>query len=395
MDRGVLALALVAGAVAAFNPCGFALLPAYLSLLVADDPGSESAPVGARHALTAVRKAVRFTSGMTVGFVAVFGTFGAAIAPLAISVERYLPYLTVVIGAVLVLLGAWLLTGRGLTVPGLAGRGSGPTRSWWSQVGYGASFALASLSCTIGPFLAVTATSLRGSSPLQVVASYVAYALGMGTVILVLALAAATAQATAVSRMRRAGAYIGRVSGALLVAAGAYVAWYGWFEMRVLSGSATDDAVVRAALRVQGYLTRLVADAGSGVLLVVLAVLVCVIAVQALGRGAPRRGPGLGSQHLVDGGDLACGELLMRLVSRMGTLPTGDVVRLVATDPAAPLDIPAWCHLTGHAYLGPGQEDDGRPHYDLEVCARAADTRPGQPWRLAEPIPPPKGSASP
>lgn len=395
MDQDVLALALLAGAVAAFNPCGFALLPAYLSLLVADDPGTEPAPAGARRAFTAVGKAVRFTSGMSVGFVAVFGIFGAVITPLALSVERYLPYLTVVIGAVLVLLGVWLLAGRTLTVPGLAGRGSGPTRSWWSQVGYVASFALASLSCTIGPFLAVTATSLRGSSSLQVVASYVAYALGMGTVILVLALAAATAQATAVSRMRRAGAYIGRVSGALLVAAGAYVAWYGWFEVRVLSGSATDDAVVGAALGVQGYLTRLVADAGAGVLLVLLLAVVCVLVVQALVRRAAHRGPGRGSKHLVDGGDLACGELLMRLVSRMGTLPTGDILRLVATDPAAPLDIPAWCHLTGHTYLGPGQEADGRAHYDLEVCARATGTSHGQPWRLAEPTPPPKGSASP
>jgi len=26
------------------------------------------------------------------------------------------------------------------------------------------------------------------------------------------------------------------------------------------------------------------------------------------------------------------------------------VIRLIATDPAVPLDIPVWCHLTGHAY---------------------------------------------
>ncbi len=283
MDRGVLALALLAGGVAAFNPCGFALLPAYLSLLVADGRGDGSAAMGRRRTLTAVRKAVRFTSGMTIGFVAVFGTFGVVVAPLALSVQRYLPYLTVVIGLVLVLLGVWLLTGRSLTVPGLAGRGSGPTGSWWSQIGYGVSFALASLSCTIGPFLAVTSTSLRGSTPIQVVASYVVYALGMGTVILVLALAA-TAQATILSRMRRAGAFIGRVSGGLLIVAGAYVAWYGWFELRVLSGSTTNDVVVDTALQVQGYLIRLVADAGAGALLVVLLCLVCAIAIPAVGR---------------------------------------------------------------------------------------------------------------
>ncbi len=85
----------------------------------------------------------------------------------------------------------------------------------------------------------------------------------------------------------------------------------------------------------------------------------------------------------------------MRLVSQMSALPTGDVVRLIATDPAAPLDIPAWCHLTGHRYLGPGRESDGRAHYDLEVCARPTATRPGQPWRRADPTPPPEGTTSP
>jgi len=103
MDQAVLALALVAGAVAAFNPCGFALLPAYLGLLVADDaPGGRPA---------ALRRAVRFAAGMTVGFVAVFGLAAAVLAPLALSFERYLPIVTVVIGIVLVGLGGWLLTG--------------------------------------------------------------------------------------------------------------------------------------------------------------------------------------------------------------------------------------------------------------------------------------------
>jgi cytochrome c biogenesis protein CcdA len=156
VDQAILALALVAGAVAAFNPCGFALLPAYLALLVAEGPGTGR---GSRGAVLA--RAVRFSAGMTVGFVAVFGLFGAVITSLAISVEPYLPVVTVVMGVVLVGLGGWLLAGRSLAVPGLAGRGRAPTWTWGSQIGYGVSFALASLSCTIAPFLAVTA---RGAS---------------------------------------------------------------------------------------------------------------------------------------------------------------------------------------------------------------------------------------
>lgn len=269
MTTAALTFALLAGAVAAFNPCGFALLPAYLGLLVTEKAGGDRA--------AAARRAVRFAAGMTVGFVAVFGLVGVVLAPLALSLERYLPVVTVVMGVALVLLGGWLLAGRQLAIPGLAGRGSAPTAaSWWSQVGYGVSFALASLSCTIAPFVAVTAGALSTGGPLGVAATFLAYALGMGIVVLVLALAVVTARTSVVGSMRRAGALISRGSGALLVVAGAYVAWYGWFEIRVLAGNAGADPVISAATSVQAAIVRWVIGIGAGGLLAVIAGLVAV-----------------------------------------------------------------------------------------------------------------------
>ena len=84
----------------------------------------------------------------------------------------------------------------------------------------------------------------------------------------------------------------------------------------------------------------------------------------------------------VDGGDRACGDLLLVLAHRVRLLASGTPLRLVATDPAAAIDLPAWCHLTGHRYLGAGQQPDGRPHYDLRIAADSHRTRPGNPWRL-------------
>jgi cytochrome c biogenesis protein CcdA len=278
VDQGGLVLALVAGAVAAFNPCGFALLPAYLALLVAEGPGTGR---GSRAA--AVARAVRFSAGMTVGFVAVFGLFGAVITSLAVSVEAYLPVVTVVIGVVLVGLGGWLLAGRSLAVPGLAGRGRAPAWTWGSQIGYGVSFALASLSCTIAPFLAVTAGSLRGAGVWGIAGSYLAYALGMGTVVLTLALAVATARSSVTAVMRRAAPVVSRLAGVLLLVAGGYVAWYGWFELRVLAGDTTTDPVVSAAVGVQATITRWIAGLGAGPIIGV-AVALAVLAAVLVGR---------------------------------------------------------------------------------------------------------------
>ena len=91
-----------------------------------------------------------------------------------------------------------------------------------------------------------------------------------------------------------------------------------------------------------------------------------------------------GQIQLVDGGDRACGELLLVLAQRARRLRYGDRIRLIATDPAAVIDLPAWCHLTGHGYLGDGRQPDGRPHYDLEIGAAPRATDPAEPWRLQD-----------
>ena len=86
--------------------------------------------------------------------------------------------------------------------------------------------------------------------------------------------------------------------------------------------------------------------------------------------------------ELVDGGDRGCGELLLVLAARSRHLAPGVTVRLLATDPAAPIDLPAWCHLTGHSYLGPGRGADGRAYYDVLLSDGARSTAHTQPWRL-------------
>ncbi|WP_055480215.1 sulfurtransferase TusA family protein [Sphaerimonospora mesophila] len=86
---------------------------------------------------------------------------------------------------------------------------------------------------------------------------------------------------------------------------------------------------------------------------------------------------------VLDGGDRRCVRLLIELRSLVDGLAPGDVVHLIATDPAAPIDLPAWCHLTGHSYLGPLPEAD-RPTYALRVEPTGRATRPRAPWHLAD-----------
>lgn len=278
-------LALAAGLVAAINPCGFALLPVYLTLLVLGDDS--------RGPLVAVRRALGATAAMTVGFVVVFGVVGLAVAPVAGAVFRYLPWFTVAFGLLLVTLGGWLVAGRHL--PSFVRPVRGPTvrRSAGSMALFGAAYAVASLSCTIAPFLAIVASSFRAGSVLDGVALFVAYALGMGLLVGAAALAVALARPTALgrptplARLRRLGPALSRLGGAIMLVAGGYVAYYGWYELR----GDVDDPVIAGAQYVQRALVRAVESPAAVWVAVLFALLLAgAVATASVARrtGRPR-----------------------------------------------------------------------------------------------------------
>ena len=85
--------------------------------------------------------------------------------------------------------------------------------------------------------------------------------------------------------------------------------------------------------------------------------------------------------HLLRGGDLGCARLLILLRKKAQHLDPGSVVHLETTDPIAPIDLPAWCRITGHGYLGPVR-DEGLPRYGVRICGDARPTDPKFPWRV-------------
>jgi cytochrome c biogenesis protein CcdA len=278
VDQDLVGLAFGAGLVSALNPCGFAMLPAYLALVV------RAQEVGRR---AAVGRALAATAAMAAGFFVVFVGFGLLTVSAASTVQRYLPYVTVLIGIILVALGIWLLAGREITaLRGLApGARWAPTARLGSMFTYGISYAIASLSCTVGPFLAVTAAGLRGGSVPGGLAVYAAYAAGFALVVGVLAVAAALASAAVVDRMRRIVPYVNRISGALLVVVGLYVGYYGLYEIRLFTANGNpDDPVIAAAGRVQGAIAGWVHQHGAWPWLIALAVL--IVAAVAWGASA-------------------------------------------------------------------------------------------------------------
>ncbi|MDI9883689.1 cytochrome c biogenesis protein CcdA [Streptomyces sp. HNM0645] len=281
-----LALALGAGILAAVNPCGFALLPAYLSLLVmGDDTPSRTVAVG---------RALAATTAMTVGFAAFFGAFGLVIQPVAGQVQQHLPWFTIAFGLLITAAGAWLLAGRQLPAPApKLRRAPTVTRSVPSMALFGMAFATASLGCTIAPFLAIVVSSFRSGSTTEGIALFAAYAAGMGLVVGAASLAVALTRTAAVTRLRRLGAIAPRLGGGLLLLVGAYVAYYGWYEIRALGDPTTADPVIDAATGIQRAAADVLDSAGPAVVAVLFALL---LLTPLLIRRRSRTGRHTGSQ---------------------------------------------------------------------------------------------------
>ncbi len=262
-------LSLLAGALATFNPCGFVLLPAYLTSLILGGDSSE------RKASSYLR-AIRFSLGMTVGFIAVFGGFALVVAPLAGSVEKYLPIITIILGIALASLAIALILGKTLFFMKLANPNIAPKKNWLSQVGYGITFALISLSCTIGPFLAITAAAIGTKNPIKIISIFITYALGMGIIVLTLAIFVATANTRIFAIIRSSQGLIGRLSGVFLLAVAAYQIWYGYYAIRIFSGQISSDPVISFAIGIQSKITQLLAGLGVGFLASLLVLLTVV-----------------------------------------------------------------------------------------------------------------------
>ncbi|MBI2237015.1 MAG: cytochrome c biogenesis protein CcdA [Actinobacteria bacterium] len=213
-----LLLALGSGSVSAVNPCGFGMLPAFVSFFLGEHEE------GRVRLVSRLLRAIIVSGLVTMGFVLVFGAIGAAISLGSRSIVRYVPWLGLGVGVILIGIGAAILSGRSLTV-GLHPLKRVGDRSNRSMVAYGVGFGLASVGCTLPVFLVVVAGALAAGGLLSGLTVFLSYALGMGLVILAVATATALGKGVIVRWFRKVLPYVERISGVGLLVAGGYLVY--------------------------------------------------------------------------------------------------------------------------------------------------------------------------
>ena len=102
-----LAFPLAAGLIAAFNPCGFAMLPAYLSYFLGIETESGN------NKFLSILNGLKVSLALSLGFVFVFATLGILTNTIISegSIESRAGYITLAIGILLIILGLSMIRG--------------------------------------------------------------------------------------------------------------------------------------------------------------------------------------------------------------------------------------------------------------------------------------------
>jgi cytochrome c-type biogenesis protein len=232
-------LAFTGGLVATVNPCGFAMLPAYLSFFL----GLSGAEDGAARTVGA-GQALRVGATVAAGFLLVFGLAWILLATGLRVLISVMPWAALLVGTAVLALGVWLLTGRPMPIrlptPGRAAGG----RSTSAIFLFGLGYAVASLSCTLPVFLAVVAGTATRQSLGSGLAVFGVYAVGMALPLLALTVALAVGRDAFVLRARTLGRVVNRLAGVMLVAAGLYVVAYWGTELAGVTGGPLASVIV-------------------------------------------------------------------------------------------------------------------------------------------------------
>lgn len=286
MTSGTLvAYAFTIGLTGLINPCGLPLLPAYLTFFLdgADRPWPSR-----------LLAALRSGGCLTLGFVTVFGVAGALEASLAAAVTAFAPWLMILVGTVILVFGVLAAAGSS-PVPHLPRLSFRPGRGVIAMTGFGAAYAVGSLSCSLPIFVAAVGSALSTAAPVSSVTVFVAYALGMGLFATAASVIAAFGGHAVLRAFQPIARVLPRVAGVVCVVVGLYLVAY-WAH--ALGAPDLLAAVVGAVDQLQSVAVSWLDAWWTAIAVACLAVVVgALIALAAAGGGRRIRRPQTGEHR--------------------------------------------------------------------------------------------------
>jgi cytochrome c biogenesis protein CcdA len=234
--QGNFAYSFLLGVLAAVNPCGFVLLPAYLLYFLGLDNSGHLSEQRA-----SLRRALSVSCAVSFGFIVVFLIVGTISRLFTQWLELNAKYAGFAIGIALVVIGLAMLAGwkPPVATPNIS---AGKDRTLIAMFLFGMAYAIASIGCTIGFLTTAIIGSIGTNGFISGIISIGLYGVGMALLVSALTVTLAFAQSGLLRVLRNGLQYMDRLAAGFIVLTGLYLTWY-WYL--AISNSTTRNPILQ------------------------------------------------------------------------------------------------------------------------------------------------------
>jgi cytochrome c biogenesis protein CcdA/PKD repeat protein/thiol-disulfide isomerase/thioredoxin len=206
-----LPLIFVAGMLALLSPCGFPMLPGYISYYM-----------GSR---TSFKRTVTGGVACSFGLMTVFSVIGIGVALVGSVITQYIPLLELVAGILAIIMGISLLTE--IKFPSIFTITRAPNQKGLLGIFlYGIAYGLATLGCSAPIFFSTLFYAITAGGLAAGIVTFLVYAAGMGIPIILTTILLAKTKDYLLNRIIRAMPWFQKISSLLLIVIGSYLILY-------------------------------------------------------------------------------------------------------------------------------------------------------------------------
>lgn len=223
-----------AGMVSAVNPCGFVMLPVYISLYL----GANEDDFANQSVIGRLLRALMVAAVMSCGFAVIFGVIGTAVAVGGAFLIGAGPWIAIIIGVLMILMGFWLLLGKHFSISFMlklsSKIGDPRTISIPGFFLFGMAYGAASTSCVFPIFFAVVISSVGDGGLAASAIQFLYYMAGVFLILASLTIGTALLKKGVVEKfLKKLIPYVHKLSALFLIFAGSYLVYY-WITSGLL-----------------------------------------------------------------------------------------------------------------------------------------------------------------
>lgn len=224
VNFALVSLAFSAGLISFVNPCGFALLPVYITYYFKNEGLEKS------FFLRRIFAGLIFGLMVSLGFATVFSLIGVIVSYIGRGLLKYVGWFDLSIGIMLIIIGFIYLFNLNklinlskLTIIGEKLKANKLNNKYASFFLYGMGFAIASLGCTLPIFLLVVTTAIQQTGIFNGIVIFLIYSAGMSFFMILFSIAVAFSKTIIEKTLKKWTPYIYKLGAIIVITAGVYL----------------------------------------------------------------------------------------------------------------------------------------------------------------------------